>query len=161
MSDEVTMIQQRRADDCVIASMAMFANKSYDEVWNKAVALGVEPRGKGMKDDAEHSLALSFGIFLARMPYMGGVRGILSVPSLNHTEHRASHAVFVHHYKIYDPQTGFKNMLYYKVDPGYFVTHINVAIDLNDEYSRDLFEGRIHMLRNDLDVYKKWVKNEN
>ena len=160
MSDEVTIIQQRMADDCVIASMAMFTNKSYEEVWNHAVGLGVEPKGKGINDDAESALGKSLGVFLVRMPYMGGAKGILSVPSLHDIEHRVSHAVYVNNYKIYDPQTNVKDKLFYDVAPGYFPTHINVAIDLNDEYSRDLFKGHHYNLRHDLDDYRKWVKGE-
>ena len=62
----------------------MWLNKSYEEILEKSIELGVQPEdGVGITDDMEDKLAARFGMIIGRMPYMAGLKGILGVPSLN------------------------------------------------------------------------------
>jgi len=152
------IINQRTDKDCVIASFAMWLKKPYEEIMAKAVELGVPPDDEGMIDEAEDILGAGFGMKLARMRYYAGVEGILAVPSLNFP--LKSHAVYVHHYVLHDPQTNRVGRNWYDINSKRFPPSLNVTINLCDEYSRDCFEGSIQMQRQVLDKALKEIEAE-
>lgn len=152
------IINQRTDKDCVIASFAMWLKKPYEEIMAKAVELNVIPNEEGMTNDAEDILGKGFGMKLARMRYYAGVEGILCVPSLNFP--LKSHAVYVHHYVLHDPQTNRIDRKWYDIAAKRFPACMNVTIDLCDEYSRDCYKGSIQMQQRVLDEALHEIKAE-
>lgn len=142
------LINQKDDTDCVIACFAMWLGRSHEEIMKRSIKLGVQPTEAGMWSKDENKLAESYGMFLGRMPYYGGLEGILIVPSLNFE--KKTHAVFVDNYKIYDPQTGRKGKKWYKLggtSKSIFPPYMEVVVDLKDLYSRDVFSRHINSLK--------------
>ena len=131
------IICQRSDRDCVIATFAMWLNRSWEEIRVRVEELGVEWKSNGISNDGEDKIAESYGMFLGRMPYYGGLKGLLTVPSLNYE--RCCHAVFVDKYNVYDPQTGNEGQKYYGIKEKHFPPYMEIAVDLLDEYSRETF----------------------
>lgn len=135
-----TIIKQKTWCDCLIAAYAMWLDKTYLEIEQEALDLGVFPKDRGMYGAEEFKLAESFGVCPVFMPYRAGLRGILTLPSLN--IYKGAHAVFVDHYRIYDPSTAKS----YAEKEKYFPSSMHVTIDLNEAYSKEVFSDYIEEL---------------
>ena len=148
-------VNQQYDSDCVIAALATWTGASYAMVFSEAKRLGVHPRdGAGLDSNDTHLLGKSFGKHLRTTHYWGGLSGLLYVPSLNFE--RAAHCVFVEKYKIYDPQEDRPGLKWYKNGKKLkFPPNFGVAVDLNDPYSRDLYET--HLARG-CEYLKQWEK---
>lgn len=148
------IIQQRYEYDCVIASIAMWANLSYEDVMGVCVRLGYErdpDSRKGLSSVEGYSICRKLGIrpFVIDEAY-GGVKGILSLPSLNHPG--GAHAVFYDGRDIHDPQTGKEGKQWYANNLLFWPGCYKLTLDLNDAYSREMaefwLEGRKQIFEN-------------
>ena len=148
-----TLINQRHETDCVIASIAMWMRLPYDTIIEQAVMLDIDPSEKGMPDNHTDELLRAFGVFPAWMRYMGGLEGLLALPSLNNLY--GSHICYVYDYQILDPQDGKLDKEFYPSESKNFPPHFRTCINLNDEYSRDLYETSLKMQAG---VMADWLK---
>ena len=147
------IVNQRTDFDCSIAVYAMWLNKPYEEIEDKALNHGVFPKaGSGMTDAMEDKLGKLFGMDIVRLCCWTGLTGLLAVPSLNF---KTTHAIFYKDEKLYDPQTGRDEKLWYPETTERFPCYRNIAIDLNNDYDREMFEMAVGMDMKKLKDFKK------
>jgi len=97
------LVQQRFGTDCVIATLAMYSKKPYEEVVEVSERLGIKPLGLCQYDalrilkEFGHTLEQSFDFYEF-------VPCIVSAPSLN--SKGKMHSVYWDGEKVLDPQEG-------------------------------------------------------
>lgn len=149
---DIEIVQQRSDWDCVIACLAMWTGRSYEEVL--AVASELDPKlrfeGRGVDGVLKQDIMKRFNMYSAvMMSAYSCLRGILSFPSLNVPG--GAHAVYYDGRYIHDPQTDRPNRKWYpKESSGLWPSCYTFTIDLNDPYSRQMYELEINTSKNHL-----------
>jgi hypothetical protein len=137
---EYALVQQREEWDCVIAGIATWTGRSYEEVLeaHKLLNAKVKHHAYGLSDFDSDRILFHFGMhpFTIDQAY-GAVPGLLDFPSVNFPGR--AHCVFYTGYDILDPNTGRDGKVSYakRSDlawPGCY----KITIDLNDSYSFEM-----------------------
>jgi hypothetical protein len=149
-----THVPQRGNWDCVLASVAMWTKKTYEEVMGVFEKLGYSYRHldsqQGCSSVESYKLLKKVGVepFVIDEAF-GSVPGMLSLPSLN--RRGGAHAVFYDGRNIYDPQYGKPDKDYYDLQLPFWPSAFKMTIDLNDEYSYEMAEMWISMKKSQFD----------
>ncbi len=137
----MNVVQQRADWDCVLACLAMWTGRPYDELLELYKVM--DPAGflrqQGVSGSMKEAIMSKLGMEpIVLTTAYGAVPGILSFPSLNNPG--GGHAVFYDGYRSWDPQTDREDRKWYKPDHSPFPGCYQLTIDINHEYSREMFE---------------------
>jgi hypothetical protein len=140
---EVNFVQQRYDWDCVIACLAMWTDRSYEQVYHDIANMYPTEKfvDRGIDGSQTDALMAKYGMLRAiTMEAWSGTRGILSFPSLNIPG--GSHAIFYDGRNIHDPQKGREGKKWYEKDLGgrLWPASYTMCVDLNDKYTLDMYE---------------------
>ena len=135
------IVTQREKWDCVYCCFAMWLKKDYDEIMEAAKSIGLGT-ASGLNNDQMTELGALFGLKIFHLPYNffnRDLTGIITVPSKN--SKYGDHAVYYDNRILLDPQFCLPDRHWYFPNVGEQVFKKSIAVDYNDEYSRDF----VHM----------------